>query len=219
MYLAPPRLRDADAFLAAARASRQLHGHGCARRTTLAGFREYVTRFGARAQRDPHARDARRACSFAALSDDALVGVFNFSEIVRGSFHSAYLGYYAFAPHAGSGLMAEGLALALDFAFRTLKLHRVEVNVQPRERALARAGGRARDSCAKATRDATCASPAAGAITSATRCWSTTGAAPQADAAMTMRPRAPRRRRRARSVRLSGCAATAAHAREPRPRS
>ena len=28
--------------------------------------------------------------------------------------------------------MAEGLALALQFAFRTLGLHRVEVNVQPR---------------------------------------------------------------------------------------
>src|SRR6185369_3506409 len=64
--------------------------------------------------------------------DDALVGVFNFSGIVRGSFDSAYLGYYAFAPHNGSGHMVEGLALALDFAFRTLKLHRVEVNVQPR---------------------------------------------------------------------------------------
>ena len=36
--------------------------------------------------------------------DDALVGVFNFSEIVRGAFQSAYLGYFAFAPHAGQRL-------------------------------------------------------------------------------------------------------------------
>ena len=42
-------------------------------------------------------------------ADDALVGVFNFSEIVRGAFQSAYLGYYAFAPHAGHGYMREGL--------------------------------------------------------------------------------------------------------------
>ena len=32
---------------------------------------------------------------------DTIVGVFNFGEIVRGLFQSAYLGYYAFAPHAG----------------------------------------------------------------------------------------------------------------------
>jgi ribosomal-protein-alanine N-acetyltransferase len=63
--------------------------------------------------------------------DDALVGVYNFSEIVRGAFQSAFLGYFAFAPLAGTGLMSEGLAAALDIAFRKLKLHRVEVNIQP----------------------------------------------------------------------------------------
>ena len=66
--------------------------------------------------------------------DGALAGVINFSEIVRGAFHSAYVGYYAFAPLAGDGYMSEGFALALDFAFRTLKLHRVEANVQPGNR-------------------------------------------------------------------------------------
>ena len=43
-----------------------------------------------------------------AKTDDALVGVFNFSEIVHGAFQSAYLGYFAFAPQAGKGLMSEG---------------------------------------------------------------------------------------------------------------
>jgi len=60
--------------------------------------------------------------------------VLSFSEIVRGAFKSAYLGYYAFAPLAGHGYMTEGLALALDLAWRRLKLHRVEVNVQPTNR-------------------------------------------------------------------------------------
>jgi ribosomal-protein-alanine N-acetyltransferase len=131
VYLSPPRLRDAEAFLAAARASRRLHGRWVRAPHGLAGFRDYVARFGARAQRDPQAT-THAGVLVRRSGDDALVGVFNFSEIVRGSFHSAYLGYYAFAPHAGSGLMADGLALALEFAFRTLKLHRVEVNVQPR---------------------------------------------------------------------------------------
>ena len=55
----------------------------------------------------------------------------NLSEIVRGNFRSAYLGYYAFVPHAGRGHMTEGLALALRWAFRELHLHRVEANIQP----------------------------------------------------------------------------------------
>jgi ribosomal-protein-alanine N-acetyltransferase len=42
-----------------------------------------------------------------------------------------YLGYYAFSPHAGRGLMREGLALVLDEAFRRLGLHRLEANIQP----------------------------------------------------------------------------------------
>lgn len=63
--------------------------------------------------------------------DHALAGVFNYSEIVRGAFCSTYLGYFGFAPHDGQGYMTEGMALALDMAFRTLRLHRVEVNIQP----------------------------------------------------------------------------------------
>jgi len=59
----------------------------------------------------------------------------NLSEIVRGSFQSAYLGYYALAPHAGDGYMSEGLELVLQAAFRNLKLHRVEANIQPRNAA------------------------------------------------------------------------------------
>jgi ribosomal-protein-alanine N-acetyltransferase len=60
-----------------------------------------------------------------------LVGVINLNEIVRGIFQSAYLGYYAFEPFAGMGLMSEGLALVLEQAFGPLGLHRLEANVQP----------------------------------------------------------------------------------------
>ena len=55
----------------------------------------------------------------------------NLNEIVHGPFRSAYLGYYAFVPHAGRGYMSEGLALALRWDFRELHLHRVEANIQP----------------------------------------------------------------------------------------
>jgi ribosomal-protein-alanine N-acetyltransferase len=59
------------------------------------------------------------------------VGVINVSEIVRGPFRSAYLGYYAFVPHAGRGYMTEALTLVLRWAFGELRLHRVEANIQP----------------------------------------------------------------------------------------
>ena len=80
--------------------------------------------------------------------DGALVGVFNFSAVVRGAFKSCYLGYYAFAPTAGQGYMTEAFARALDHAYARLGLHRVEANVQPgnrRSNALARRVGFTRE--------------------------------------------------------------------------
>lgn len=63
--------------------------------------------------------------------DGALVGLANLSAIQRGNLQSAYLGFYAFLPHAGQGYMTEGLTLVLRHAFSLLTLHRVEANVQP----------------------------------------------------------------------------------------
>jgi ribosomal-protein-alanine N-acetyltransferase len=60
-----------------------------------------------------------------------LIGVINISEIVRGPLKSAYLGYFAFEPFAGRGLMTEGLRQVITYAFKKLKLHRLEANIQP----------------------------------------------------------------------------------------
>lgn len=60
-----------------------------------------------------------------------ITGVFTVSQIVRGAFQSAYLGYYAHQAHAGQGLMREALEQVLDHAFGPLDLHRVEANIQP----------------------------------------------------------------------------------------
>jgi ribosomal-protein-alanine N-acetyltransferase len=77
----------------------------------------------------------RRRLLVCSRVDGAIVGVINVSEIVRSAFQSAYLGYYAFRPHAGQGYMTEGLALVLRHAFGTLGLHRLEANIQPGNRA------------------------------------------------------------------------------------
>ena len=59
----------------------------------------------------------------------------NINDIIRGAFQSASLGYYAFSPYAGQGLMHEGMLLVLKHAFGKLKLHRLEANIQPDNRA------------------------------------------------------------------------------------
>jgi ribosomal-protein-alanine N-acetyltransferase len=55
----------------------------------------------------------------------------NVNNIVRGGFQSGFLGYGAFASHAGQGLMTRGLEAVLGIVFRELGLHRVEANIQP----------------------------------------------------------------------------------------
>ena len=60
-----------------------------------------------------------------------IVGVVNLNCIVRGFFHSAYLGYYAGAAFARQGYMSDGLKLVSRFSFTEMGLHRLEANIQP----------------------------------------------------------------------------------------
>jgi [ribosomal protein S5]-alanine N-acetyltransferase len=117
------RLRE---FLAAAGRSRALHRGWVVPPSTPDAYRAYLRRL----RRPTHEGHfvVRRASG-------ELVGVVNVSEIVRGAFQSAYLGYYGFLPHVGRGFMREGLRLVLDRAFGELGLHRVEANIQPENRA------------------------------------------------------------------------------------
>lgn len=111
---------DQDDFLLAVRQSKTLHASWVAPPTTAEAFQGYL-------ETDP-IRNIRLVLR--TRDQDQLAGVFNISEIVRGVFQSAYLGYYAFAPHHGQGLMQEGMQLLHRYAFSILKLHRLEANVQ-----------------------------------------------------------------------------------------
>ena len=66
--------------------------------------------------------------------DDAIVGALELSQIARGGFQSAYLGYHLGAAFRGKGYMTEALELVMRHAFRVLKLHRLEANIQPTNR-------------------------------------------------------------------------------------
>jgi len=130
IYLRPPRTGDRAAFLVAVAASRQLHRGWVLPPASAAGFASYVARYAGAQSRNP-ARATNVGFLVFREGDESPLGAYNLSEIVRGSFQSAYLGYYAFAPHAGAGYMSEGLALLLAIAYRGLRLHRVEANIQP----------------------------------------------------------------------------------------
>jgi ribosomal-protein-alanine N-acetyltransferase len=123
-YLETPAPRHEHEFLAAVVRSRRLHGSWVTAPSSSAEYRFYLReRHGPRHIKYFVCDDLRQIC-----------GVINLSEIVRGSFQSAYLGYYALAPHAGKGLMSAGLELVLARAFGELSLHRLEANIQPQNR-------------------------------------------------------------------------------------
>lgn len=61
-----------------------------------------------------------------------IIGQVSLNHIGYGALMGATAGYWIASAYEGKGLMAEGLSLALDFAFANLKLHRVEANIIPR---------------------------------------------------------------------------------------
>jgi ribosomal-protein-alanine N-acetyltransferase len=121
-----PRLADEAEFLAKARRSRALHRPWVKAPTTRAEFHRYVER--GNSERSLTWLVCRR-------EDGAIAGVVNVSEIVLGAFRSAYLGYYVFAGHERQGIMRAGLLAVIRHAFRTARLHRLEANIQPGNRA------------------------------------------------------------------------------------
>jgi ribosomal-protein-alanine N-acetyltransferase len=65
----------------------------------------------------------------------AMAGTVTLVNIRRGPYQRATLGYNAFLPHARRGYLSEGLGLVIRYAFDDLKLHRLEADVQPANRA------------------------------------------------------------------------------------
>jgi ribosomal-protein-alanine N-acetyltransferase len=122
VQLTRPSAGDRDEYLKLIRDSRSLHKPWVYPPKSAEDFALYLHRARSHDREDFFLRHRE-------TSD--LLGVFELSVIVRGPLRSTFLGFYASAPHAGKGYMREGLALVLDEAFETLKLHRVEASIQP----------------------------------------------------------------------------------------
>jgi ribosomal-protein-alanine N-acetyltransferase len=134
--MVPTRLRptlrrlspsDRGSFLEAVARSRALHHPWAYPPDSPDAFDAYI-----------EVHPTRYALAVVVDHQDPLVGVYTLSQIHHGSFRNAYLGYYAFLPHAGNGYMREGMTLLFRYAFGELRLHRLQANVQPEnERSLA----------------------------------------------------------------------------------
>lgn len=116
-----PTQEDKDNFLAAMRRSQKLHYPWVKAPLTSEEFDEYLQRF-----QQPNQK-SYLVCDLSGH----IVGVFNISEIVRGLFQNAYLGFYAVASYARKGYMSAGLKKVLEKVFKELNLHRLEANIQP----------------------------------------------------------------------------------------
>jgi ribosomal-protein-alanine N-acetyltransferase len=122
VHVRHPGPGDREEFLARAAASEGLHRPWVYPPRDDAAFAEYLRRL----------RRADDAGFLVCRNEDrAIAGVVNLNQIFLGNFRNAYLGYYAFAPFAGRGLMTEGIRLVMRHAFGPLGLHRVEANIQP----------------------------------------------------------------------------------------
>ncbi len=61
----------------------------------------------------------------------AVAGYIEITNTIRGSFQSAYLGYYMFSGFERRGYMKWALGTVIQRAWKQLKLHRLEANIQP----------------------------------------------------------------------------------------
>jgi len=93
---------------------------------TQAAFRRRLRR-----QDEDIARDEAYAFLIFDQTSDEMVGGITLGGIRRGVSQSGTLGYWMGAPHAGKGRMTRAVAVAVEFAFVKLRLHRVEAACIP----------------------------------------------------------------------------------------
>jgi ribosomal-protein-alanine N-acetyltransferase len=120
--LRPLHANDETAFMQGLRDSRELLKPWVQVPLSRKAFQKYVL--------EMNTADDR---AWAVLRSDTreLAGVVELRDIFYGDFKNAYLIYYAFQPHLRQGLMSQAVQLAIGIAFKRLKLHRLEANIQP----------------------------------------------------------------------------------------
>jgi ribosomal-protein-alanine N-acetyltransferase len=63
---------------------------------------------------------------FAILDGGTIAGTISVSDVVRGAFHSAHVGYWVDAARNGRGLATQAVGDVIEFAFGRGRLHRLQ---------------------------------------------------------------------------------------------
>jgi ribosomal-protein-alanine N-acetyltransferase len=117
-----PASSHRDEFIAAVERSRALHGDFVAPPDTPQAYRRFVRQ----------ARLVNEVRFLSVLTETGrLAGVVTIGAIARTLPRSAAIGYYAFDPYAGRGLMREAVSLAVTYGFGPLSLGRLEASIRP----------------------------------------------------------------------------------------
>ena len=103
-----------------------------ARTTTGTHLAEDQRSFSARCAMRERERHLGTGLGFGIFVDGFFVGEMTLSAIQRGPLQSAFIGYWIDEGRAGQGLIPESLVLLLQYSFESLHLHRIELNIIPR---------------------------------------------------------------------------------------
>ena len=125
IYLRSPKRADLQEFILMNRRSKKLHRGLVSPPTQPDQFKAMLAR-----SRKPDSR----YLLICRRDDESIVGAINLSQVFRGPFKSAYLGYYVGEEFAGQGFATEAVQLMLKYTFERLQLHRLEANIQPSNR-------------------------------------------------------------------------------------
>lgn len=72
---------------------------------------------------------------FGIFVEDRFAGEVNLSSVQRGAFQNGYVGYWIDEALAGNSFVPEACAVLFRYAFETLRLHRLQVAIVPRNQA------------------------------------------------------------------------------------
>jgi ribosomal-protein-alanine N-acetyltransferase len=75
---------------------------------------------------------------FLILYKGEIVGQLNVANILHGSVSSCVIGYWIIPEVAGKGITPTAVALAMDYVFKVVGLHRVEIDIRPENEASVR---------------------------------------------------------------------------------
>lgn len=117
-----PEPKDADEYIDLARSSIRFHRGLMRMPRTADEFARFI---------DRSRREDTECLLICRRTDGAIAGQITLSQIFHGPLCNAYLGYGLGLGFTGNGYATEAVKLIVRHAFGTLKLHRLEANIQP----------------------------------------------------------------------------------------